>query len=124
MISSVYIHIPFCKNICSYCDFSKMYYKESIVSSYLNALEKEIVLGFRGEKLKTLYIGGGTPSSLSKNMLNKLFSVLKRFNFYDKYEFTFECNIEDITEELLGFLKSNRVNRLSIGVESFNKKNT
>ncbi len=122
MITSLYIHIPFCKNICSYCDFSKMYYKEDIVSNYLDALEKEINLYFCGDGLKTLYIGGGTPSSLSMDMLDKLFSILKRFKFYDKYEFTFECNIEDITEELLSFLKDNRVNRLSIGVESFNKK--
>lgn len=118
-ITSVYIHIPFCKKICSYCDFCKIYYNEKIVSKYLESLEKEILSIFRGEVLDTLYVGGGTPSCLEN--LDDLFLILEGFSFNDTYEFTFECNIEDITKELLVFLKSKRVNRLSIGVQSFNK---
>ena len=122
-ISSVYIHVPFCKKICSYCDFCKVFYNEGLVSKYLDGLKKEIDMYFKGEVLSTLYVGGGTPSCLSKIYLEEFFSILDKFSFYDKYEFTFECNISDINEELLLFLKEHRVNRLSIGVESFLEKN-
>ena len=72
MTSSVYIHIPFCKSICSYCDFCKCFYNEKIADSCLESLEKEINDNYNGEIIKTLYIGGGTPSSLSIEQLNKL----------------------------------------------------
>ncbi len=122
MVNSLYIHIPFCRNICSYCDFCKMYYNEKYVKSYLNSLEKEVCSLYKGDTLKTIYIGGGTPSCLDKLYLNKLFLIIKRFSLADDIEFTFECNIEDINEDLLLFLKKNGVNRLSIGIESFNEK--
>lgn len=122
MVNSLYIHIPFCKKICTYCDFCKMYYNESQVTNYLKALEKEINLYYKKEKLKTIYIGGGTPSSLKMTELKELFRIINKLNFSNTYEFTFECNLNDINEELLMFLKKNKVNRLSIGVESFNKK--
>jgi len=118
----VYIHIPFCSKICSYCDFCKMYKNDSLIKNYLKALEKEIDKYYLNDKVKTIYIGGGTPSCLSKSDLKTLFSIVKKFKLNKKYEFTFECNINDLTEELLIFLKENKVNRLSIGVESFNEK--
>ncbi len=122
MIKSCYIHIPFCKNICSYCDFCKNYYNDEMVSKYIDALEKEIKDNYKKEVLDTLYIGGGTPSSLSYDNLNKLFNVLKTFKLSNDYEFTFECNFEDITDELLKLLKENKVNRISIGIQTFNDK--
>jgi len=122
MIKSCYIHVPFCKNICSYCDFCKNFYDEKIVSDYLNALELEINNNYKDEVLNTLYIGGGTPSSLSLDNLKKLFKILKKIKLSKTYEFTFECNYDDITEELLMLLKQNKVNRLSIGVQTFNGK--
>lgn len=122
MIKSCYIHIPFCKNICSYCDFCKNYYNDEMVSKYIDALEKEIKDNYKKEVLDTLYLGGGTPSSLSYDNLNKLFNVLKTFKLSNDYEFTFECNFEDITDELLKLLKENKVNRISIGIQSFNNK--
>lgn len=122
MIKSCYIHIPFCKNICSYCDFCKNFYSEKIVSDYLNTLEREIDNNYKGEILNTLYIGGGTPSSLSLNNLKKLFEILEKIKLSKTHEFTFECNYDDITEELLILLKQNRVNRISIGVQTFNEK--
>ena len=122
MISSIYIHIPFCKNICSYCDFCKNFYNENIVSKYLKCLELEVKEKYNNEVINTLYIGGGTPSSLSLNELNKLFSITNEFELNDEYEFTFECNYDDITEELLILLKQNKVNRVSIGIQTFNKK--
>lgn len=122
MIKSCYIHIPFCKKICSYCDFCKNYYNELVVDNYLDNLKKEISKNYKNEVLDTLYIGGGTPSSLSKNNLNKLINILKLFKLNNSYEYTFECNYEDINEELLDLLKNNKVNRISIGIQTFNDK--
>ncbi len=122
MIKSVYIHIPFCKTICSYCDFCKIYYNEYLADKYLDALFIEVKNNYKGEYLNTLYIGGGTPSTLSIKQLNKLFEITKIFNLNNDYEFTIEVNVNDITEELLVLLKTNKVNRLSIGIETINDK--
>ena len=122
MVKSAYIHIPFCNTICSYCDFCKFLKNNEWVDKYLISLESEIKTLYKGEILNTLYIGGGTPSCLEKQELTKLFDILKVFKLNKTYEFTFECNIENITEELLIYLKNNRVNRISIGVETFNDK--
>lgn len=121
-IKSAYIHIPFCKSICSYCDFSKMYYNSNFVNSYLNALSNEIKEDYKGETLDTIYIGGGTPSALSIDELKHLFLITNTLNLSDNYEFTIECNIEDVTKEKLELFKNNKVNRISIGVQSFNNK--
>ena len=121
-MKSDYIHIPFCNTICSYCDFCKFLKNKEWVDKYLTILNKEISSTYKSEVLDTLYIGGGTPSSLDIDELNKLFDILKIFNLSDTYEFTFECNIESITEEKLKLLKENRVNRISIGIETFNDK--
>ena len=61
----IYIHIPFCTHICSYCDFAKIYYNKDIVNKYLNALEQEIKKKYKNELVKTIYIGGGTPTYLN-----------------------------------------------------------
>lgn len=119
---SIYIHIPFCKNICSYCDFCKFLYNDNWASKYLYALESEINQYYEDDAVKTIYIGGGTPSSLSFDSLKRLFQIIKVFKLVDKYEFTFECNVDDINDALLELLKNNGVNRLSIGIQSLNKK--
>lgn len=116
----VYIHIPFCKSICSYCDFCKVFYKKEWIVPYLKKLNNEIKDIYMDEVVDTIYIGGGTPSSLSINELKVLFKIIERFNLDSNFEFTFECNLNDINEELLNFLKYNGVNRLSIGIETFN----
>lgn len=121
-MKSAYIHIPFCKSICSYCDFCKMFYNEKLVDKYLDALNKEIELNYKKEKLKTIYIGGGTPSSLNKNQLNNLFEITNKLNLDSDYEFTIEANINDINEDFLKLCSNNKVNRLSIGIETINKE--
>ena len=121
-MTSCYIHIPFCDNICTYCDFCKRYTNNLIIDKYLDALEKEIIDNYKGEVLKTIYIGGGTPSSLSIDNLCKLMKIVKLLNIDSNYEFTFECNPENITKEKLLLLKKNGVNRISLGVESTNNK--
>lgn len=121
-MKSVYIHIPFCENICSYCDFCKLKYNSEWISLYLESLKQEIETYYKGEKIRTLYIGGGTPSVLSMIELTKLFEILKLFDLSELEEFTIECNIESITNEKLILFKKNNVNRLSIGVQTFNEK--
>lgn len=123
MASSIYIHVPFCKNICSYCDFCKYYYNEKWVNDYLDSLELEIKDRYMDEIIKTIYIGGGTPSSLNEKQLLRLFNILKIIKLDNEYEFTFECNLSDITSSLVSILKKNKVNRVSIGIESFDKDN-
>lgn len=118
-MKSVYIHIPFCKNICSYCDFPKVYFNEKMADDYLNALEDEIKYFYAKEEVSTLYIGGGTPSVLNDKQLEKIKNILKILNLNKLEEFTFECNIEDIDIDLLNILKELNVTRLSIGIQSF-----
>ena len=117
----VYIHIPFCNKICNYCDFCKILYDSNYVSRYLDSLEKEIHDRYKGEIIKSIYIGGGTPSSLSIDELDRLFSIITIFNLDDNYEYTVECNIESIDVDKINIFKSYGVNRISFGVESFNK---
>lgn len=119
-MKSVYIHIPFCASICSYCDFCKFLHDEVWATSYLVELEKEIDKYYDNEEVKTIYIGGGTPSVLSMPNLKKLLNITKKFNVNKLVEFSFEFNINDICEEKLLLLKEYGINRLSIGVESFN----
>lgn len=121
-MKSVYIHIPFCESICSYCDFCKFYYNSNWVEMYLSHLKKEIETYYQHESIRTLYIGGGTPSSLCLNEFKKLFEILAIFDLENCVEFTFECNIENITEEKAKFLKEHGVNRLSIGIQTFHEK--
>lgn len=120
MIRSCYIHIPFCEHICSYCDFSKMYYNSNWCHRYLIALKKEIDLYYQQETLDTIYLGGGTPTALSIEDLKKLFQTLRKLKRSPSCEFTVECNIENITKEKLQLFRSEGVNRLSIGVQSGN----
>lgn len=121
-IKSVYIHIPFCNSICSYCDFCKVVYNHDWIEPYIKRLEEEIDNSYLGEEIETLYIGGGTPSCLNISELELLFNVIARFHKSSNIEFTFECNISDLEEEKLNFLYQNGVNRLSIGIESFDKE--
>ena len=121
-MESVYVHIPFCRSICSYCDFCKMIYHAPWITKYLNALLLEINEKYEGEEIKTWYVGGGTPSCLNGKELRYLMSVLGKIKLAKEYEFTFECNLNDINDELLTILKDNGVNRLSIGIESFNQE--
>ena len=119
MINSVYIHIPFCSDICSYCDFCKIFYNRNLVFKYLEQLKIEIEKKYKGDIIKTIYIGGGTPSSLSLVQLTKLFDILKKFIF-NLDEFTIECNVESIDEDKLLLFKNNGVNRISVGIQTLN----
>ena len=120
-IKSVYIHIPFCNSICSYCDFCKVVYNHDWIEPYLKRLESEIDNSYMGEEIETLYIGGGTPSCLSLEEIKSFFKIIAKFHKKPNIEFTFECNLNDISKEKFQFLYDEGVNRLSIGIESFDK---
>ncbi len=120
---ALYVHIPFCKSICTYCDFCRFIYNPKWVAVYLDVLAQEIKDRYMDDEVKTIYIGGGTPSALSIAELKRLFKILTVVKKQKDAEFTFECNIDDIKEDLLILLKENGINRLSIGIESFIQKN-
>ena len=116
---SLYIHIPFCKQKCFYCDFKSYSGKEQYMKDYIDALNKEIREKCNGYIIKTIFIGGGTPSYLDEKLLEKLLNNINE-NVQLKYdcEFTIECNPGTLNEEKLKIMKNNNVNRLSIGLQS------
>ena len=122
-MNAVYVHIPFCRHICSYCDFCKVLHIKTFVDDYLDALQNEIINNYDGELVKTLYIGGGTPSCLTHQERVKLFRILENIKRMPDCEYTIECNPADINESFLDDIVEAGVNRVSIGVESFDKNN-
>ena len=114
--SSLYVHIPFCSSLCAYCDFPKVLYRNDWAESYLSALFREIELRKIG-KVKTIYVGGGTPSCLPFSSLEKLLSFLSP-HLEQGGEFSFEANPESLTKEKACLLHRLGVNRVSLGVES------
>ena len=118
MTKSAYIHIPFCKSKCKYCSFVS-YNRPEMMTGYVYALLKDISENYRGEELKTLYFGGGTPSLLPVELLEK---IIKPFIFSEDYEFTLEINPDDRDLDYFKQLKSLGVNRLSIGSQTFDDK--
>lgn len=115
----LYIHIPFCQYICSYCSFCKVFYSKNFVSRYLKSLEIELKK-YDSFSFKSIYIGGGTPTSLSLDELTNLFNIIKPYQAKDSY-ITIESN-PDITLEKIKLLKELGVKRVSLGVQTFNKK--
>lgn len=121
-VNSLYIHIPFCSKICPYCDFVKIIDNEQFKKRYVDEIIKDISFLTANEaKFLTIYIGGGTPSVLNNEELIKLLSAIKPL-LKDNYEFTIEVNPESLTIEKLKIFKEYGVNRISIGIQSFNKK--
>lgn len=118
MVSNVYIHIPFCLRKCRYCTFSS-YPKLDLREKYLQGLTEEIENRYQGEKLKTLYIGGGTPSLLDFSSVGK---ILSKFKFENDAEITIEANPESTTADWLKGVFDFGVNRISFGVQSFDDR--
>ncbi|MCB5137795.1 radical SAM family heme chaperone HemW [Streptococcus mutans] len=121
--TSAYVHIPFCTQICYYCDFSKVFIKNQPVDAYLEALIKEFNDYYQIKDLQTLYIGGGTPTAISGEQLDYLLTNLsKNLNLNMLEEFTIEANPGDLTPDKVAVLKQSAVNRVSLGVQTFNNK--
>lgn len=117
-IKALYVHVPFCAHICAYCDFMRVGYHPHLVEQYLDALAKEINQ-YDLKEVDTLYFGGGTPSVLSIEELKRLFELLKPV-LKRAGEITFEMNPESCTLEKVQLLKAVGINRVSLGVQSFN----
>ena len=120
--TSAYVHIPFCTQICYYCDFSKVFIKNQPVDSYLEHLLEEF-RSYDIQKLRTLYIGGGTPTALSAPQLEVLLDGLtKNLDLSVLEELTIEANPGDLDADKIAVLKNSAVNRVSLGVQTFDNK--
>ncbi len=117
---SIYIHIPFCKSKCYYCAFISFCDKFDREEEYIKALLKEIKSGEAGD-VDTIYFGGGTPNSLKLQSIEKIFTALNKiFKVNDNAEITFEANPKLSDKKYFEELKNFGVNRISLGVQSFN----
>ncbi|KJE27934.1 radical SAM superfamily protein [Geobacillus kaustophilus] len=123
MAVSAYFHIPFCAHICHYCDFNKVFAAGQPIDDYLRAMDKEMAWTAAefGSQLKTLFIGGGTPTVLEPAQLGYLLASIHRHFQFDPQtaEFTVEANPDGLTKEKLAILRDAGVNRLSLGVQTF-----
>lgn len=123
-MSSIYVHIPFCKSRCIYCDFYSTTL-EDIKDRYIDAVLKELSLRMTADfsAPETVYIGGGTPSTLSPRQLSRLIDgISSRADCSRINEWTIECNPDDVTEELAAWLAASPVSRVSMGVQTFSDK--
>ncbi len=123
IMSGIYIHIPFCKQRCNYCNFYSTVnhkYQDKYVDTVITELEqRKDYLGTK--EIDTIYFGGGTPSVLSEKSIQKITDkIYSTFKPRDDAEVTFEANPDDLTDEYIDFLAESKINRLSIGIQSFN----
>ena len=124
-MSGIYVHIPFCKKACHYCDFhfsTSLNNKEALVKSILSEIDLRINY-LTDKNIETIYFGGGTPSLLSeKESFLILERIFKQYNVSKNAEITFECNPDDLSDDKLKELKRLEINRLSIGLQSFDEE--
>ncbi len=117
-MKSAYIHIPFCKQKCLYCDFNSFAGKENLIEEYINALKEEIINSkVNSEDLYTIYIGGGTPSFIHEKYIEEILKLLPKAS-----EITIEINPGTITKEKLLKYKEIGINRISIGLQTTDEK--
>ena len=123
----IYIHIPFCKKACSYCDFH-FSVSDQRLPAMIDSISKELVLQKdylgKDQLITSIYFGGGTPSLISESELENILNTIHtHYTVSDKAEITLEANPDDITSHKLEILKQAGINRLSIGVQSFSDEN-
>ncbi len=118
-VNHLYIHIPFCKSICTYCNFKKIIYDEKKADQYVDKIINEITQ--LKSSFDTIYIGGGTPNCLSNQQLEKLLIALQKY-LKKNTEFTIELNPEFISQEQIKLFEKYYVNRLSIGIQILNNQ--
>lgn len=121
-MAGIYLHIPFCKRRCIYCDFYSTTQNEK-KAAYINALCRELDQRksyLEGEKIETIYLGGGTPSQLEAKDFEQIFQALYRlYEISPEAEITIEANPDDLTDEYVGMLRTFPFNRLSMGIQTF-----
>ena len=121
---SAYVHVPFCRHRCGYCNFSVVADRDDLMQRYLAAVDHELeVIAEKRQGvpiIDTLFVGGGTPTHLPDALLERfLQSLRRRFELADDFEWTMEANPEDITADKLAMMSNFGVNRVSLGVQSF-----
>ena len=127
MARGVYIHIPFCHQICNYCDFNKVFFKNQPVDEYIEALGREMAMAVESkphafEKIETIFLGGGTPTALSAQQITRLLELIRTYIPMEHViEFSSEANPDELSEDKLLSLFEGGVNRLSMGVQSFDQ---
>ena len=125
MVRGVYIHIPFCHQICNYCDFNKFFFQNQPVDEYIESLGKEMALWkeqLQDAQIETIFIGGGTPTSLSELQLERLLTLIhQHIPMNHVVEFTSEANPDELTLEKMQVMRKFGVNRLSMGVQTFDQ---
>lgn len=123
-VGSLYIHVPFCFHKCHYCDFYSFVDSRDRQGVFLERLKAELgALAGHAGALRTVFVGGGTPSLLRADLWEDLLGWLREpFAFGEGYEFTVECNPETVTAELMGVLAAGGVNRVSVGAQSFDRR--
>lgn len=119
---AVYIHVPFCIHRCGYCDFTLLAGRDELIPAFLEALGKELQAGGGPYPVDTIFIGGGTPSQLSAKQLTQLLSLIRQhFVLTAGGEWTLEANPDGLTAQKLQAIRDGGVNRLSLGVQSFDQ---
>lgn len=126
MVKGMYIHIPFCHQICFYCDFNKVFFKDQPVDAYIESIGKELALwkqeGALEEPLKTVFLGGGTPTALTPSQLERLLELIHQYVPMTKnVEWSSEANPDELTRDKMEVLYKGGVNRLSMGVQTFDQ---
>ncbi|HPN83784.1 MAG TPA: radical SAM family heme chaperone HemW [Victivallales bacterium] len=121
-IERLYIHVPFCRGKCGYCAFYSIAIDASLEKAFLDKISSDIEIKYGScNALKSIYIGGGTPTALSDNSMRKLFATIRQyFKVTDDCEISVECNPESLTDSKAEII-ANFANRVSVGVQSFNK---
>ena len=114
----IYVHIPFCKQKCYYCDFVSYCNKDNLIYDYVKAVKKEIRLQNIQSQITTIYIGGGTPSYIDSQYIKEIIEEIKKKNVTKRPEITIEVNPGTVTKEKLRDYKKCGINRLSIGLQS------
>jgi oxygen-independent coproporphyrinogen-3 oxidase len=117
---AAYVHVPFCKHRCGYCNFTLVAGRDDLVDSYLKAIERELSWLERPREVETLFFGGGTPTHLPPDTLRRLIETVRLwFPLTSGYEFSVEANPSDLDSERVAVLAEQGVNRLSLGAQSF-----
>ncbi len=120
---SLYIHVPFCRHRCGYCNFSLIAGRDHLIGRFLDAIEIEIGWLEQSWVIDTLFLGGGTPSHLQEKDFRRLFAAIQsRFSFTENVEVTTECNPGDIAADKVALFADYGVNRISLGVQSFHRQ--
>lgn len=119
----VYVHIPFCKKKCYYCDFISYVNKEELYDGYVDRLIEEIEsFDYKNYEIESIFIGGGTPTVLKPTKINKIIEAITKNKYKKDIEITIECNPNTLTKKYLEGLKKTKINRLSIGLQSTENK--